>query len=121
MLHLSCPAHQSSILQVQIYCQHHKSVLDDAIIAPAHDTCVASIHAETGKDRRSAGGITLAVLQASSGFRNACVTDTGKIGGKLLAIVTPKGLHLAETPSASDLSYLREAYQTRISDRYATS
>ncbi len=60
------------------------------------------------------------VLQGSSGFRNACVTDSGAVGGKLLAIATPMGLHLVEGQSASDLSNLTSAYQSQINDRYTS-
>ncbi len=58
------------------------------------------------------------VLQGSSGFRNACVTDSGAVGGKLLAIATPKGLHLVEGQSTSDLGNVTTAYQSQINDRY---
>jgi len=57
-------------------------------------------------------------LQGSSGFRNACVTDSGAVGGKLLAIATPKGLHRVEGQSASDLGNVITAYQSHINDRY---
>lgn len=58
------------------------------------------------------------MLQGSSGFRNACVTDSGAVGGKLLAIATPKGLHLVEGQSTSDLGNVTTAYQSQINDRY---
>ena len=60
----------------------------------------------------------LRVLQGSSGFRNACVTDSGAVGGKLLAVATPMGLHLVEGQSSSDLGNVTTAYQSQISDRY---
>ncbi|KAA6417380.1 MAG: inosine 5 -phosphate dehydrogenase [Trebouxia sp. A1-2] len=53
------------------------------------------------------------------GFRNACVTDSGAVGGKLLAVATPKGLHLVEGQSASDLGNVTAAYQSQINDRSA--
>ncbi|DBA92305.1 TPA: hypothetical protein ACH3X2_003728 [Trebouxia sp. C0005] len=58
-------------------------------------------------------------IQGSSGFRNACVTDSGAVGGKLLAVATPKGLHLVEGQSASDLGNVTAAYQSQINDRSA--
>ena len=63
-------------------------------------------------------GLRAGVLQGSSGFRNACVTDSGAVGGKLLAIATPKGLHLVEGQSASDLGNVTTAYQAQTNDRY---
>ena len=58
--------------------------------------------------------------QGSSGFRNACVTDTGAIGGKLLAVVTPKGLYFAHGQSSSSaLGSLCTAYHSHINDRSA--
>jgi len=65
-------------------------------------------------------GVRAGVLQGSSGFRNACVTDSGAVGGKLLAIATPTGLHLVEGQSASDLGNLTTAYQSQINDRYTS-
>ncbi len=62
--------------------------------------------------------VTAGVLQGSSGFRNACVTDSGAVGGKLLAIATPKGLYLVEGQSASDLGNVTTPYHSQISDRY---
>lgn len=62
-------------------------------------------------------GVRAGVLQGSSGFRNACVTDSGAVGGKLLAIATPKGLHLVEGQSASDLGNVTTAYQSHVNDR----
>lgn len=62
-------------------------------------------------------GLTSGALQGSSGFRNACVTDTGAIGGKLLAIATPQGLHVVEGQSSADLGNLTAAYQSNIADR----
>lgn len=62
-------------------------------------------------------GLTSGALQGSSGFRNACVTDTGAMGGKLLAIATPQGLHVVEGQSSADLGNLTAAYQSHIADR----
>lgn len=55
-------------------------------------------------------------MQGSSGFQNACVTDTGAIGGKLMAVVTPKGLYFAQGYSSSSaLGSLCTAYQSHDS------
>jgi len=51
-------------------------------------------------------------LQGSSGFRNALVTDTGAIGGKLLAVVTPKGVQPAQGTPAAELSNIYSAFES---------
>ena len=51
------------------------------------------------------------VLQSSSGFRNACVTETGTIGGRLLAVVTPKGVHPTQGTPSADLNNIYSAIE----------
>lgn len=52
------------------------------------------------------------VVQGSSGFRNACITDSGALGGELIGLVTPRGVQLAgkQGQNSSQLQTLSEVF-----------